>query len=105
MNTTAKSAPTGAGDRMKLASVLALFLLPSVAFAEGPRPVVSIRADRPDEQLRAVLGLFEGSRAPSPAAALAGWKRASRESGRLGKPLEALIASINPAMVGELRTL
>ncbi|WP_435007666.1 hypothetical protein P12x_004930 [Tundrisphaera lichenicola] len=82
-----------------------LFLLVSASLGDEPRPVVSIRAVHPDRQLREVLDLFRGAKAPHPAAALAAWKRASQEPDRLGKPLEALIAAFNPSMVGELRTL
>ena len=75
------------------------------AIAEEPRPAITVRLDHPDRQARAVIDLFRGARAPHPAAALAAWKRASREPDRLGKPLEALIASINPSMAEELRLL
>ncbi len=73
--------------------------------AAEPTPAVTIRAVGPDRQAEAVIGLFRGARAAHPAAALAAWKRASREPGRLGKPLEAAIAAINPRMAGELRSL
>ena len=43
--------------------------------------------------------------APHPAAALAGWKRATRGSGQLGKPLEAVIAMFNPEMAEEWRVM
>lgn len=48
-----------------------------------------------------MIGLFNGSPAPHPAAALASWKLASREPERLGKPLEAVLASFNPEMARE----
>ena len=73
--------------------------------APEPRPAATVRLDQPGQQLRSILDLFQGSRAAHPAAALAAWKRASREPGRLGKPLEALIAAFNPSMVEELRLL
>jgi hypothetical protein len=75
------------------------------ARGEEPRPVISVRSIHPDRQAREVIGLFGGARAPHPAAALAAWKRASREPNRLGKPLEALIAAFNPGMADEMRTL
>jgi hypothetical protein len=75
------------------------------AGGEEPRPVISIRAVHPDRQIREVIELFEGAKAPHPAAALAAWKRASREPNRLGKPLEALITTFNPRMADELRAL
>jgi hypothetical protein len=62
---------------------------------------ITVRAIHPDRQAEHLLKLFEGSRAPHPAAALAGWKRATREPQRLGKTLEALIALANPEMVRE----
>jgi hypothetical protein len=51
------------------------------------------------------LALFEGSRATSPAAALAGWKRATRGTQTLGKGWEAAIAALNPEMFRELKLL
>jgi hypothetical protein len=59
----------------------------------------------PERQAARVLSLFEGSRAPHPAAALAAWKRAAGDHGSLGKPLEAAIALFNAEMVREWRTL
>ena len=64
-----------------------------------------VRVVHPDRQAAAVLRLFEGSRAASPAAALATWKQATRNPGQLGKPLEAVIAMCNPDMVAEWRVL
>jgi len=82
-----------------------LIALSEVGLAAEPRPAIMIRLDHPDRQLQAVLDLFQGSKAAHPAAALAAWKRASREPDRLGKAVEALIATINPSMVNELRQL
>ncbi len=70
-----------------------------------PVPAIRVRLDHPDEQLERLLDCFKGTKAASPAAALAAWKRASREPNQLGKPLEALIAALNPNMVGELKSL
>src|SRR5690606_38702802 len=39
--------------------------------------VLTIEIIRPDRQLDAVLGLFRGSRAANPAAAMASWRRAT----------------------------
>jgi hypothetical protein len=58
----------------------------------------------PDRQAANVLKLFEGSRAAHPAAALAAWKRATRDPAQLGKTLEAFIALVNPEMVREWQT-
>ena len=73
----------------------------------GPNAAVEVVAIRPDLQLRAVLELFEGAPWPHPAAALADWKRAAGpgEVRSIGKPLEALLAAFNPAMVRELAAL
>jgi len=73
----------------------------------APRPAVTIRLVGPDRQLDRFLALFQGAKAPSPAAALAGWKRtpAAVGPGALTKRGEAIIALGNPAMVRELRTL
>jgi hypothetical protein len=78
---------------------------PSASPGEAPRPAITVRLDRPDLQIRAVLDLFRGAKAPHPAAALSAWKRASREPNRLGKPIEALIVAFNPEMAGEVHTL
>ena len=83
------------------APVLALLLI--AAPAEDPRPALSIRLVHPDRQLERLLGLFDGTRAPHPAAALSAWRRATGSS--LGKSAEALIAAFNPGMVSELRGL
>jgi hypothetical protein len=62
-----------------------------------------VRLVHPDRQAAEVLRLFEGSRAPSPAAALTAWKRATSYPGQFGKPLEAVIALSNPDMMREWR--
>ncbi len=66
---------------------------------------ISIRLIRPDEQGRRLIGLFQGSPAPHPAAALAAWKHATKGKISLGKATEAAIAAINPAMVDESKVL
>lgn len=76
----------------------------AVAGAEPP-PALTVRLVRPDRQCERLLALFQGARAPHPAAALAAWKRATAPHGQLGKSLEAAIAAFNPEMVGELRGL
>jgi hypothetical protein len=89
-----------------LAPLLGL-ILSSSAMADEPeaKPSIRIRLSHPDKQLQEVLDLFKEAKAKNPAAALAAWKRASKEPNRLGKPLEALIAALNPKMVEELKTL
>ena len=70
--------------------------------AESPGDeTLVIRLVHPERQAAEVLSLFEGSPAPHPAAALAAWKRATRDPDRLGKPLEAVIALFNPEMARE----
>jgi hypothetical protein len=66
---------------------------------------MTVRLIRPDRQLERLIDLFKGSRATDPAAALAAWKRSAGAPKGLGKPVEAAIALLNPAMVRELRTL
>ena len=70
-------------------------------------PALTIRLVRPDVQSDRLIRLFDEARAPHPAAALAGWKRAvrGREPDGLGKTWEAILASINPEMVREWRVL
>jgi hypothetical protein len=85
-------------------ALLAILVLARAGVAAEPAPAetLTIRLVRPDRQLEALLGLFDGARAPHPAAALAAWKRATHGGRGLGKPLEAAIAALNPAMVREL---
>jgi hypothetical protein len=64
-----------------------------------------IRLVHPDQQAAEVLKLFAGARVPHPAAALAAWKRATRDHNQLGKPLEAVIAMFNPEMAREWRVM
>src|SRR5208337_5695065 len=59
--------------------------------ATSGEPIV-VRLIHPDRQAAAVLRLFEGCAAPHPAAALAAWKRSTRDPNQLGKPLEAVIS-------------
>lgn len=84
-----------------------LVLIGGAGLARGAEPseAITIRWIKPDRQLERLLALFDGARAPSPAAALAAWKRATRDPKGLGKPLEAAIAALNPGMVRELRAL
>ena len=89
-----------------LAGCLTLLSLgPIRAVEPPPRPLVTVRLVEPDREMDRLLSLFRGARAASPADALAAWKRASVEPKRLGKPLEALLAALNPAMGRELRSL
>lgn len=66
---------------------------------QAPDSAMTLDVSRPDEQLRAILDLFAGARVDSPAAALASWKLSTH--GDLGKTVEAVIALLNPMMVGE----
>jgi hypothetical protein len=80
----------------------------SIRAADAPLPSTApiiVRLDHPERLSASFLQLFEGSRAPHPAAALTAWTRASREPGRLGKPFEAVVAFFNPDMVSEWRVL
>jgi hypothetical protein len=81
-----------------------LLAVPSV-HGELPdrRDALVVRLLHPEQQAAAVLRLFEGARVSHPAAALAAWKRATKDSAQLGKSLEAVIALFNPEMVPEWR--
>jgi hypothetical protein len=68
-----------------------------------PPPAIRVRLIRPDLQLEQVLALFQGTRASSPARALAAWKRGAGPGAALAKSWEAAIAAFNPEMVPELR--
>ncbi len=87
-----------------LASGLVVVQPRARAIDPGPatydEPVV-VRLVHLDRQAAAVLRLFEGTAAPHPAAALAAWKRSTRDPNQLGKPLEAAISFLNPEMVRE----
>ena len=75
----------------------------TLARGAEPTEALTIRLVHPDRQLERLIALFEGSRAPHPAAALAAWKRARRDLKGLAKGSEAAIAALNPGMVRELR--
>lgn len=90
--------------------LLAVGLAGGAAAGDGPLaeptpPAIVVRAVRPGRQLEEVLKLFEGTRAPHPAAALAAWRQATGRHDALSKTAQALIALCNPDMVRELRTL
>ena len=85
----------------------------TTAFAAGhPKPDppppaywLEVRTDGPGTQLERLLALFQGTKAPHPAAALTYWREATRGRGGPGKAAEAAIAALNPAMVRELKPL
>lgn len=77
------------------------------AAAEGPegQPDAFVaRLIRPDRQAAEILRLFDGARWSHPAAALSAWRTRSPQTGP-GKAIEALIASFNPEMVREWRSM
>src|SRR5262245_61435148 len=86
---------------------LVILTVPMTLNAQPPEAgaALIVRVIHPDRQAAEVLNLFEGARSPHPAAALTAWKRATRNPGQLGKPLEAVIALINPEMAQEWRVL
>src|SRR5262249_55156672 len=87
-----------------LGLVLALGAEAVPARGQDPWPAaLAVRLVRPDRQGERLLGWFEGCRAPHPAAALSGWRRAT--GGTVGKPFEAVIALFNPGMARELASL
>jgi hypothetical protein len=77
----------------------------AASVARGGEPsdcaAITFRLIHPDQQAAALIKLFDGSRAAHPAAALAGWKRATRDPAQLGKTVEAVIALANSDMVPE----
>ena len=98
---------------MSIARRLLVLLIGSIGLIDSPTragepsspPTIIVRGVRPDRVVEALIHLFNGSRAAHPAAALAAWKRASVEPKRLGKVGDALLATINPAMVREVANL
>ncbi len=89
---------------LALATLLAP-LLAALTAGSPPRPSLTVRLVRPDRSLERVLGLFEGTRASSPAAALAAYGRARGGKSGLSKAAESGIVVFNPMMVGELAVL
>ena len=88
-----------------IAVVLGLGTFVDLVQGGEPPPAVSVRLLRPDVQCERVLALFQGARAPHPAAALAAWKRSGGNRRALNKTWEAAITAFNPEMAGELRGL
>jgi hypothetical protein len=85
-----------------------MLLLLAALLLDGPGPAppaITVRLVHPREQGERLLKLFEGAKAPHPAAALAGYKRARGGDTGLGKPLDAAISALNPGMIAELGTL
>jgi hypothetical protein len=94
--------------RMGITSAAYCALMVGVSVHGAPaeeREALLVQIVHPERQAAEVLRLFEGARAPHPAAALAGWKRATHEPMQLGKPLEAVIALFNPEMIPEWRIM
>jgi hypothetical protein len=75
----------------------------TVAKSSSVSPFLEIRLVRPQVQGERLIRLFEGSRSPHPAAALAAFRAAKAGRSGLSKGAEALIAALNPMMVSELR--
>ncbi|SIO66640.1 hypothetical protein SAMN05444166_8162 [Singulisphaera sp. GP187] len=75
----------------------------SLTQAAEPTEVLTIRLVHPDRELQRLLALFKGARVPHPAAALAAWKRATRDFQGFAKASEAAIAALNPGMIREFR--
>ncbi|WP_165066599.1 hypothetical protein [Paludisphaera rhizosphaerae] len=90
------------GSRLFLSAAL---IVPALARADDKavEPALVVRAVGPDRQAEAVLKLFEGSKAPSPAAAMANWRRATGNPDGLPKAVQAVAAMFNPEMVAEWR--
>jgi hypothetical protein len=89
--------------RMVLLGVVLGFSSAAV-YAQGERPsALTVRLIHPERQAAEVLRLFEGSGAKSPAEVLSRWKTVAQEPAILGKPLEAVIAMMNPEMAAEWR--
>lgn len=85
--------------------VIGLALAGLAAGPESPPPALVVRPIRPDGQLEQLLALFEGAKAPHPAAALSAWRRATGRHDGLSKAAQAGVAALNPEMIAELRTL
>jgi len=97
----------GDGTRLAMMAVGLWGLLAGALRGEPPDDpaTLTVRLVHPEQQAAEIMRLFEGARAPHPAAALAAWKRSTHDPGSLGKPAEALIAAFNPEMAREWRVL
>ncbi|OJW17109.1 MAG: hypothetical protein BGO49_08165 [Planctomycetales bacterium 71-10] len=93
------------GRRFGAAGLLASLGLAATALAGDAAVdrVVSVQAVRPDRQAEAVIELFRGSRAESPAAAMASWRRATGDPNGLNKAVQAVAALFNPETAREWR--
>lgn len=85
-------------------AIAGLLMTAIAAQAAEPEDVLTVRLVHPERQLEQVLRLFEGARAPHPAAALAAWRRANGGRG-LSKSAEAVLALLNPETGRELAVL
>lgn len=91
-------------QRRRLVLIIgSLYSVSAYAEDKAVEPALTVRAVGPDRQAAAVLKLFEGAKATSPAAAMAGWRRAAREPNGLPKAVQAVAAAFNPEMVAEWR--
>lgn len=104
-----QAGPRRRGNRPRLAAWATFawsIIVPFRATAglEAPAPTVEFRLIHPDRQWLSLLELVRGSGFRDPAEALVRWKQ-SDPARSLGKPVEALIASLNPATAGSLRVL
>lgn len=85
---------------------VALAITSNATGADDPATdAVFVELVRPDQQLSAMLDLFEGLPVRYPAEWLASWRRAARDADVFDKATQALIASLNPEMVREWRLL
>ena len=73
--------------------------------ATDPPAALSVSFHRPDRQLEAMLHWFAGAQHRSPAAVVAALRSRTGQPYILGKPAQAALATLNPEMVRELRTL
>ncbi len=87
------------------AGLLALLLQGTTARGDDAiGAAATIRAVGPDRQAEAVLALFRGARAESPAAAMASWRKATGDPAGVSKTAQALAAAFNPETAREWRT-
>lgn len=92
------------GRRWGAAGLLAMSLAAPARAGDAPvERALDMRAVRPDRQAEAAIGLFRGTRAESPAAAMASWRRATRDPNGLNKAVQAVAALFNPETAREWR--
>ncbi|WP_337176677.1 hypothetical protein [Paludisphaera sp.] len=93
------------GGALGLLGALAATAAAPAGEGDAVAPALTVEFVRPDRQAEAVLDLFRGSRAASPATAMASWRRATGDHEGPGKAAQAVMALFNPETAREWRAI